>query len=180
VQLDFFSEVYYDIETQLSASEVGGWNNIRAMRVSVAVTWNQQDGFRHWNESAVPALIEYLGKHDRIVSFNGDRFDSEVLSAYGDVRPLRAKSLDVMVQIAGIIGHRITLDSVAQATLGVGKSADGLQALRWWKEGNLEDLTRYCEQDVKVLVDIVAHAREHGSILYLDRAGKSQRVPIRL
>lgn len=179
MQLDFFSEVYYDIETQFSADEVGGWSHIRDMRMSVAVTWSQADGFRHWDEGTVASLLEYLGRHDRIISFNGDRFDSEVLSAYGDIQPLRAKSLDLMVQISGIIGHRIALDSVAQATLGTGKSADGLQALRWWKEKRLDELRKYCEQDVQVLVDIVAYARQHGSVRYLDRRGQAQVVPVR-
>ena len=50
MQLELFSEVYYDLETQLSAGEVGGWNNIHLMRVAIGVTWSPEDGFLHWQE----------------------------------------------------------------------------------------------------------------------------------
>lgn len=177
-QLGLFSEVYYDIETQKSADEVGGWDNIRLMKVSVAVSYSETDGFRRWMESDVPEMIRYLGTFERVISFNGDRFDAVVLSAYGDVSPLRAKSMDLLVDLKGRLGHRLTLDSLAKATLKVGKTADGLQALRWWKEGKIEEIARYCQADVKVLVDLVAFARANGYVLFEDKFTGERRVPV--
>lgn len=177
-QLGLFSEVYYDIETQKSADEVGGWENIHLMKVSVAVSYSEADGFRRWMEGDVPELIRYLGTFERVISFNGDRFDAVVLSAYGDVSALRARSLDLLVDLKSRLGHRLTLDSLAKATLKVGKTADGIQALRWWKEGNIEDIARYCQADVKVLVDVVAFARAHGYVLYEDKFTGERRVPV--
>ena len=171
-------EVYYDVETQLSADEVGGWNNIRAMRVSIAVTWCARDLFRLWEEGTVMTMIEYLGGFGKVISFNGDRFDSEVLSYYGNVETVRKHSFDVLVDLSGRLGHRVSLDSVAQATLGVGKSADGIIALKWWKEKQIELLAEYCRKDVQVLKDVVEFGRAHGHVKYLDRVGASRTVNV--
>lgn len=177
-QLDLFSEVYYDIETQKGAEEVGGWDNIHLMRVSIGISWSEQDGFRRWAEGDVPQMIRYLGTFERVISFNGDRFDSVVLSAYGDVSALAARSMDLLTDLKARLGHRLTLDSLAKATLGQGKTADGLQALRWWKEGRIEDIARYCQADVQVLVDLVAFARANGYVLYEDKFTGQRRIPV--
>ena len=171
-------EVYYDVETQLSADEVGGWNNIRGMRVSVAVTWSATDLFRLWEEETVPQMIEYLGGFNRVVSFNGDRFDAQVLSYYGNVEAINRHSFDVLVDLSRRLGHRVSLDSVAQATLGVGKSADGVMALKWWKEGQIELIAEYCRKDVQVLKDVVAFGRRNGHVKYLDRSGASRSISV--
>jgi DEAD/DEAH box helicase domain-containing protein len=171
-------EVYYDVETQLSADEVGGWNNIRLMRVSLAVTWSEKDLFRLWEEPSANHLIEYLGGFGTVVSFNGDRFDSQVLSYYGNVDAINRHSFDVLVDLTRRLGHRLSLDSVAQATLGVGKSADGLIALRWWKEKQIELIAEYCRKDVQVLKDVVEFGRRNGHIKYSDRAGGSRTLDV--
>lgn len=171
-------EVYYDVETQLSADEVGGWSNIRLMRVSIAVTWSPGDLFRLWDESTVPQMIGYLGGFGSVVSFNGDRFDSQVLSYYGHVDAINRHSFDVLVDLSRRLGHRVSLDSVAQATLGVGKSADGIVALRWWKEKQIELIAEYCRKDVQVLKDVVEFGRVNGYVKYLDRSGGSRSVDV--
>jgi DEAD/DEAH box helicase domain-containing protein len=173
------SEVYYDVETQKSAEEVGGWNNVHLLLVSVAVTWCQEDGFKRWVEGEMAALIEYLNKFDRNVSFNGDRFDSKVLSHYGDVSQIRKRSFDIAPPLFNKLGHRIKLDTLAQATLGTGKTADGMVALQWWREGEIDQLAEYCEQDVKVLVGIVKFARENGYVQYFDLDGRRRSVYVK-
>ena len=173
-------EVYYDIETQKSAAEVGGWQNTHLMRVSVAVTWSEQDGFRRWQENEAGALISYLCSHDRVISYNGDGFDSKVLSFYGDVSEIHRRSLDLATALKRNLGHRIRLDSIAQPTLGTGKTADGLTALRWWKEGKLELIAEYCQQDVQVLVDLLKFVRTNGYLRYLDLSGHERTVYLRL
>ena len=170
-QLDFFSapaEVYYDVETQLSADEVGGWGNIHLMRVSVAITWSPGDLFRRWDEPQMPEMIAYLSGFRKIISFNGDGFDSRVLSAYGDVSAINRNSFDLLTDLKKKLGRRLKLDSLAQGTLGEGKTADGMAALRWWKEGKVDQIAAYCQQDVKVLVDLVAFARAKGYVSYPD------------
>lgn len=169
MQLELFSEVFYDVETRLSADEVGGWDNIHLMRIAVAVTWNPEDGYRSWEEPKAAALIHYLSQFGRIFSFNGDGFDSRVLSHYGDVSALNKASFDLLTDLKRRLNHRLSLDSLAQATLNVGKTANGLQSLQWWKEGKIQLITDYCRQDVKVLADLVHFARINGFVKYSDR-----------
>ena len=171
-------EVYYDVETQLSAEEVGGWNNVHLMRISVAVTWSERDLFKLWEESTAPQMIDYLGGFKSIVSFNGDGFDSRVLSRYGDVTTINRHSFDVLVDLTRRLGHRVSLDSVAQATLGLGKTADGLIALKWWKEKEIDLLAEYCRRDVQVLNDVVKFGRAQGHVKYSDRYGGSRSVNV--
>ncbi len=173
-------EVYYDIETQKSAEEVGGWHNIHLMLISVAVTWSAEDGFRRWREAEVKDLIAYLSKFDRVISFNGDGFDSKVLGFYGDVSAINRKSLDLATALKRNLGHRIRLQAIAQPTLGEGKTADGLTALRWWKEGKIEMIADYCEKDVQVLVDLMKFARGNGYLRYLDLSGNERITYLKL
>ncbi len=172
------NEAYYDVETQRSAEEVGGWNNIRLMRISIAVTWSATDRFRLWEESNAKEMIEYLAGHDKVISFNGDRFDSAVLSYYGDVSKIAKRSFDVLVDLSRRLGHRVSLDAVAQATLNVGKTADGMLALKWWKENQIELIAEYCRQDVQVLKDVVEFGRKNGYVKYSDRQGGSRTVNV--
>ena len=173
-------EVYYDIETQKSAAEVGGWHNTHLMRIAVAVTWAKEDGFRRWSEGQAPQLISYLAAHERIISFNGDGFDSKVLSFYGDISEIKRRSHDLATSLKRNLGHRIRLDSIAQPTLGKGKTADGLTSLRWWKEGKVELIADYCQQDVQVIVDLMKFARTNGYLRYLDLSGNERMVYLKL
>lgn len=162
------AEIYLDTETQRIADEVqGGWENVRAFGLSVAVTWDASNGFREWYEADVARLIGELRAFDRIVTFNGVRFDLEVLSAYGDVRELRKKTLDLLLDLKRRLGFRVSLQSLAQATLGRSKTASGLEAVKWWRSGDpalRQRVVDYCRMDVEILRDIAAHGRREGFV----------------
>lgn len=159
-------EIYADVETLRLSHEVeGGWKNIKAFGLAVAVTWDGENQFREWYEDQAAALVEELQRFDRIVTFNGDRFDFTVLSAYAPVNGLYSRSFDLLADLHRILGHRVKLDSVASATLKTAKGGSGLDAVRWWREGNKEKVVEYCRQDVQLLVDLVAYARRHGHIM---------------
>jgi DEAD/DEAH box helicase domain-containing protein len=162
------AEIYLDTETQRLADEVsGGWDNIRAFGLSVAVTWDASNEYREWYEPDAGRLIGELRAFDRIVTFNGLRFDLEVLAAYGDVRELHGKSLDLLQDLKRRLGFRVKLESLAQATLGKGKTGSGLDAVRWWRSGEpalRQRVVEYCRQDVEVLREIVAHGRREGFV----------------
>lgn len=162
------SEIYLDVETQRLSNEVpGGWNNIRAFGLSVAVTWNDRAGYREWYESDAPRLIEELATFDRVVTFNGIRFDLEVLAAYGNARILRDKSLDVLKDLERRLGFRTKLQDLARATLGKAKTGSGPDAVTWWRSGDpvlQRRVVEYCRMDVELLRDIVAHGRREGFV----------------
>ncbi len=176
--------LYFDLETKYSADEVGGWSHIIEMGMSVGVIWDSADGqFHVYLEDQVQDLIDHLKKGDLIVGFNHIEFDLRVIA--GAIPPqesrhqryLELRSLnhyDILVEVKKVLGHRLKLDSLARPTLQVGKSADGLQALAWYKEGRIDLIIEYCKQDVEVTRLIYEYAREHGELLYDSRSGVKQ------
>jgi DEAD/DEAH box helicase domain-containing protein len=159
-------EIFLDVETLRLSDEVkGGWSNIRDFGLALAVTWDPGHAFRVWYEESSSALLVELAAFSRIITFNGDRFDLEVLSAYGSVAPLRRKSFDVLANLHRKLGFRVKLDDLARETLGCKKGGSGLDAVRWWREGRKDKVGEYCRQDVQILRDIVAHGREQGHVV---------------
>ncbi|MDH4248148.1 MAG: ribonuclease H-like domain-containing protein, partial [Deltaproteobacteria bacterium] len=134
----------FDLETKRSADEVGGWSNIMDMGMSVGVLWDSTDKkFHVYLEHQVPALIAHLRRADLIVGFNHVEFDLRVVAGHQTTQELRHQlymelrglpHLDILLELKKSLGHRLKLESVARPTLGTGKSADGLQALQWYKE----------------------------------------------
>jgi len=169
--------LYFDLETQKSAEEVGGWNNKRLMRMSFAVTYSTQDDrFRGYEEADVPALIADLSSADRVIGYNIIDFDYQVLSGYASPDFSKWPTLDLLADISRTLGFRVKLDSVAQATLQTGKSADGLAALQWFKEGRMAEIALYCREDVRITRDIHRFGATHQCVYYFDK--KHQRLPI--
>ena len=173
------SEIYLDVETQKLADEVqGAWDNIRAFGLAVAVTWDDAHDFRFWYEADAVRLIDELSAFDCVVTFNGQRFDLEVLSAYGNVSLLREKSLDVLQDLKRRLGFRVSLQSAAQATLGRQKTGSGVEAVTWWRSGDptlRQRVADYCRMDVEILRDLVAHGRREGFVK-IPSQGKSLTV----
>ena len=171
--------LFFDLETQKSAEEVGGWQNLAAMKLALAVTFNDLTGrFKTYFEKDVNELFLDLLTADRVVGYNIDRFDLPVLAGYTDRDLTRVRTLDMLADIYRKLGFRVKLSDVAQATLGVGKSADGLQSLQWWKEGKTDLIEQYCRRDVEVTRDVFLFGGNNGYILYPDREGRSLRLPV--
>lgn len=163
-------EIFFDIETLRLSHEVeGGWSSIARFGLAVAVTWDARNAYRRWFEPNAGALIRELSEFDRIVSFNGDRFDFEVLSAYQPVNHLSQKSFDLLVDLHRRLGHRVKLDDLARDTLGYRKTGEGVEVVQWWREGRKEEVCKYCENDVKLLVDLVEFARKNKYVVIKSR-----------
>jgi DEAD/DEAH box helicase domain-containing protein len=147
----------------------GGWSNIRAFGVAVAVTWDKNSAFRRWFEEDAEKLVTELETFTHVITFNGNRFDLEVLHAYAPIHRLREKSFDVHEVLFKQLGHRVKLDQLAKDTLGTAKSGDGTQAVAWWREGQKDRVAEYCEQDVAILRDVVEHGRAKGYVVVSSR-----------
>jgi DEAD/DEAH box helicase domain-containing protein len=172
--------VYFDLETQRTAGDVGGWSGKAKMGMSIGVTFSTATGkYRIFREQDTDALVEQLLAADLVVGFNQIYFDYEVLMAYTilDLRD-QLHSLDLMLDLEKGLDHRPKLEAVAMASLGVGKTADGLQAIRWWQEGKLLDIARYCCFDVKVTKRVHEYGVTHGHVKYIDKFGRVQKVPV--
>lgn len=173
--------LFFDLETKYSAEQVGGWGNVMDMGMSVGVIWDSLDeAFHVYLEHQVPELIDHLKRAEITVGFNHVEFDLRVLA--GAVPPidsrhqryleLRAMNhCDLLTEVKNVLGHRLKLDSLARPTLQVGKSADGLQALEWYREGRIDLIIEYCKQDVEVTRRLFEYAVEHGELHYDSRAG---------
>ena len=128
--------VYFDLETQKSAAEVGGWGHIDRMGVSVAVLYHADKAeYEVYLEKDVDRLIADLRRAALVVGFNVLRFDYSVLAAYSVFDFSTVPTLDLMVSLEERIKHRVGLDAVAEATCGVKKTASGMEAIQWWREG---------------------------------------------
>ena len=120
----FDREIYLDIETIRLSHEVdGGWGNVRAFGLAVAVTWDKDSGFRHWFEDDALKPISDLDNFTRVITFNGNRFDFEVLRGYAPVATARERSFDVLEYLHKQLGHRVKLDQLAKDTLALLKAA---------------------------------------------------------
>ena len=123
--------IYFDLETQKSAEEVGGWDKISRMGLSVGVTYSTAGGgYKIYGEKQVDDLIKDLQRADLVVGFNNLRFDYEVLHGYTTLDLRQLPTLDMLVELQNTLNHRLSLDSIATATFGVEKTAEGLQAIR--------------------------------------------------
>ena len=171
--------VFFDLETQKSFDEVGGRDNFKALLLSVAVTYASRPGaFKEFREADAQGLVGELKSADLVVGFNTKRFDYEVLSAYTQEDLQKLPSLDMLEEVHRRLGFRVSLDALASATLGERKSADGLQAIRWYKEGEFRKLLDYCRQDVMVTMDLYQFGKQNRFLLFNDKQGRTRRVEV--
>jgi DEAD/DEAH box helicase domain-containing protein len=171
----------FDLETKYSADEVGGWHRAEKMGVSVGVVYDSMlDGCVTYYEHEISQLLEHLFKLKLVVGFNNKRFDNRVLSAYTSVNLSTLPTLDLLEEVSNHLGYRLSLNALAEHTLGVQKSGDGLQALRWYQEGNFEKLAKYCKKDVEITRDLMLYGLEKGYILFRNKAKKKVRLPLQL
>jgi DEAD/DEAH box helicase domain-containing protein len=172
--------VYFDLETQKSADDVGGWGHIRDMRMSVGVTFSTARGtYEVYEEARVNELMEELRRADLVVGFNSQRFDYEVLTGHNPFfDPQQVRTLDMMVELQNTLTHRLSLDAIAAATFGVQKTSEGLQAIRWFREGKLVEIAEYCCFDVKITRLVHEYGCVHRQLHYVNRFGKRLTVPV--
>jgi DEAD/DEAH box helicase domain-containing protein len=171
--------VYFDLETQKSAEEVGGWDKISRMSLSIGVTYSTaRGGYLIYGEKQVNDLITELQRADLVVGFNNLRFDYEVLHGYTALDLRQLPTLDMLVDLQNKLQHRLSLDSIATATFGVEKTAEGLQAIQWFKEGKLLNIAEYCCYDVKITRMVHEYGVEHHELHYHNRFGKKLSVAV--
>ena len=145
-----------DIETQNSFQQVGGKSNLQALKISLVGVYNYKDGkYYTFMENELNKLAELLNKAELIIGFNLIGFDYPVLQSYlKNINFSGIKTLDILNEINKYLGYKIKLQSVAQGSLGVGKSGSGLDAIKYWEQGKIDKLKKYCLKDVEVTKDI--------------------------
>src|SRR3989344_697039 len=163
------NKIVLDLETQKSFEDVGGFGKNHLLKVSVCGIYSYpQNKYLAFAEDQLHKLGEMLSEADQIIGFNIKNFDFQVLQPYLNFKLSELPYLDILEEVEKIIGHRVKLDNLAQMTLGVGKSGDGLQALKYWKLGQMEELKKYCLDDVKITKELYDYIQKYGKCLYKD------------
>lgn len=163
------NKIILDLETQKDFSEAGGRGKNHLLRVSVAGIYSYADDkYCTFSEKELHKLAEVLAAADQIIGFNIREFDYQVLKPYLNFALTEIPTLDILQEIETVLGHRISLDAVSKATLGAGKLGSGLEAIRLWKSGQVEELKRYCLNDVKLTKEIYEYGQKNGKLLYRD------------
>ncbi|MDO8626387.1 MAG: ribonuclease H-like domain-containing protein [Candidatus Magasanikbacteria bacterium] len=165
-------EIVFDIETQNTFADVN--NDFTKLRVSVISLYRYEtDAYESYTEDELGKVWPLFERADRLIGFNSEHFDLPILNNYYPGDLLKLPSLDIMKEVKANVGIRLKLDSIAEATLdNIKKSADGLTALRWWKEGRVDDVKKYCEQDVRVTKEIYEFGKTNSQLFYKNLVGE--------
>ena len=174
------NDVFFDLETQNLFDDVGGRQNIAKLKVACAVTWSTvRNDFAVYWEKDVPALVDELKSATRVIGFNLRDFDYQVLQPYApDTRFASLPTLDLLLEIHKILGFRLSLDTIASASLGQGKTADGIQSVAWFRNGELDKVAEYCKADVDVTRRVYEFGRDNGYIFYKSKLGSKLKVAV--
>ncbi|MBX4187152.1 MAG: ribonuclease H-like domain-containing protein [Candidatus Doudnabacteria bacterium] len=163
------NKIVLDLETQKSFEEVGGFGKNHLLKVSVVGVYSYVlNKYLTFTENELYKLGEMLSEADQIIGFNTINFDYQVLQPYLNFKLADIPSLDILQEVEKIIGHRVKLDNLAQMTLGVGKSGDGLQALKFYKLGQMEELKKYCLDDVRITKELYDYIQKYNKCLFKD------------
>lgn len=171
-------KIVFDIETTNTFQEAGSSDPVDLDLAVVCIHDSETDEYSSYTKSQLNQLWPILEKADMLIGYNSDHFDIPLLNKYyaGDLTHI--KSLDLLTEIRASLGRRVKLDDIAQATLGEKKSADGLQSIIWWREGEYQKVIDYCIQDVKVTKNVYDFARKNGLVKCLI-SGAVQDIKLR-
>ena len=171
--------VFFDLESQKLFEEVGGRDPSKLL-LACGVTWStMRNDFAVYWETDAAALIAELKAADRVIGFNILNFDYEVLKPYAPGENLRSiRSTDMLQDIFRALNFRLSLDSIAKATLGAAKSADGIQSVKWFRNGELDKVAEYCKADVDITRRVYEFGRENGFVHYFSKLGSKLKVPV--
>jgi DEAD/DEAH box helicase domain-containing protein len=170
------NEIVLDIETQNTFQDVGAYQANLLQISLIGVYFYETDTYETFLEPDLPKLWPRMERSSRIIGYNLFGFDYPCMQTYytGDI--MKFPTVDIMVEIEKRIGHRVKLDDVAHATLGIGKSGTGLKAVEYWRDGEIDKLRDYCLQDVKVTKDIYEKALTEKKVFYFNKLGEKQEV----
>jgi DEAD/DEAH box helicase domain-containing protein len=175
-------QVILDVETKKTFDEVGGYFPDRLEISFVGVCVRDGSGgageMQSYFERDLPKLFLLLEKADMVIGFNIDNFDMQTFVPYytGDI--ITIPTLDLMIRIKDSVGHRIGLDAVAKETLGIGKTGDGLDAIKYYKNKQWDELEKYCLQDVAVTRDIYDAGLQKGQVKFRNKWNRLIECPV--
>ena len=163
-------QITLDVETKNIFQEVG--NETKKLGISyVGLHDSETNEYFGYFEKDLGKMWPLLESADLLIGYNIKSFDYEVLAPYyrGDLK--KFPTIDLLEIVKDILGFRLKLDNLAKATLNRGKIGDGLDAVRYFREGKLEKLAEYCLEDVRITREIFDYAMNNGRLNYPDLGG---------
>jgi DEAD/DEAH box helicase domain-containing protein len=158
--------ITFDIETKNTFQDVGS-NDPAALDMSVICLHDSSDNsYKSFMETDLKGLWPILEQADIFITWNGDHFDIPLLNKYYPGDLCKIKSLDLMKEVQNVLGRRLKLDTVAEATLGKNKSGHGLEAIEWWNNGEIDKLIHYCMDDVRITRELFDYAIANNVLKY--------------
>ncbi|MBN3039188.1 MAG: WYL domain-containing protein [Candidatus Omnitrophica bacterium] len=174
---DKTEKIVLDLETKKGFQEVGR-NNLGLLGISVAGFYSyKEDAYRVIPEADIAQLKPYLQQAELVIGFNLKRFDYPVLQPYMEFDVTQLNTLDMFEEVYNKLGFRLSLDSIAKATLQVGKTGSGLDALKFFQQGEMKKLAEYCRQDVYITKEVYEYGLKHGHLLYHNKLAL-ETIPI--
>jgi len=163
-------KIVFDIETSNEWTS-NSFDPVDLDLAIVCIHDSETGKFGSYTQEELPKLWQIIEQADMLIGYNSDHFDIPLLNKYYPGDLTKIKSLDLLVEVKKALGRRLKLDSLAEATLGRNKIADGLQAVRWWKEGLIDKVREYCIEDVRITKEIYDYARKNHKLKYKDFNG---------
>jgi DEAD/DEAH box helicase domain-containing protein len=160
--------------------DVGGRSGIERLRLSCGVTYStEKNNFTVYWERDAQSLIQELKSAGRVIGFNLIGFDYPVLRPYASGFNFASiRTLDLLQDIHRTLGFRLSLDAIAEASLGATKSADGLMAVEWFRSGELDKIAEYCKIDVDITRQVYEFGRDNGFVHYRSKLGSKLKVAV--
>lgn len=156
-------KIVFDIETKNTFQDVGGERNTDKLEVSVVGTYSySRDEYYCFDEHEFEALGAMLQNADLLIGFSSKRFDVPVLKKYFNFNLAVIPHYDILEEIEKAFGRRVSLDLLGEANLGIKKIGHGLDAINWYRSGEIEKLKEYCTQDVKITKEIFDLIKKQG------------------
>ncbi len=160
--------ITFDIES-ISDSFVRGHIDVNEQELTVVGIHDSETGeYSSFFKGELPPLWPILERADMLIGFNSDVFDIPLLNRYYPGNLSHIRSLDILSEVQKVLGRRIRLQALAEATLGKGKKGDGLKAGDWWREGKRDKVAEYCIEDVRLTRELYDYALANGVLKYKD------------
>jgi len=169
------NETFFDLETQ---NEFGKGRDFKGLRMSVGVIF-KNDEYKAFMENGVSFLIDELFSSSLVIGFNLIHFDYNVLKPYTEKDLFSLPTLDILKEIQKTLGFRISLDNLARTNLSKEKKGTGLDAIKWWRQGNIQRLIEYCKYDVEVTKEIYELGKKQGFLSFKDKGGKIRSFDVK-
>jgi len=161
-------KIVFDIETRNTFADVGK-NEPALLDLSVVCIYDSEtDSYHSFTQEELPKLWPFIEKADMLIGYNSEHFDIPILNKYYTGDLTKIKSLDILKEIKESFGRRLKLDQIAEGTLGKKKSGHGLEAITWWKNGEIDKIIKYCIDDVKITKEVYEYALKNGHLKFKD------------